>query len=76
MINCCNGCVPPKRTPTCHFDGTCDKYIKAKEKHDAEREEQFKKSELRRNLYEQQCNAVRKAVNAKRRGKDGKQKVD
>ena len=33
-INCCNGCVPPKRTPTCKFDGTCDKYAIAKAKYD------------------------------------------
>ena len=35
-ITCCNGCVPPKRTPTCKFDGSCNKYIEAKAKHDAE----------------------------------------
>lgn len=36
-IKCCNGCVPPKRTPTCKFDGTCDKYAKAKAQHDKEK---------------------------------------
>ena len=36
-INCCFGCVPPKRTPTCKFDGTCNKYAEAKKKHDAEK---------------------------------------
>ena len=38
-ITCCYGCVPPKRTPTCKFDGTCNLYAEQKEKHDAEKAE-------------------------------------
>ena len=34
-INCCNGCVPPKRNPYCH--GTCPEYEKAKAKHDKDK---------------------------------------
>ena len=33
-INCCYGCVPPKRTPTCKFDGTCHLYAEEKAEHD------------------------------------------
>jgi putative component of membrane protein insertase Oxa1/YidC/SpoIIIJ protein YidD len=31
--------VPPNRTPTCKFDGTCNKYAEAKKKHDEEKAE-------------------------------------
>ena len=72
-ITCCNGCVPPKRTPTCH--ATCPEYVAQKAKHEAEMEESRKKQDLRRNLYEQQNDAARRAVNAKRRDKNGKRKV-
>ena len=33
-IACCYGCVPPKRTTTCKFDGTCNKYAEEKAEHD------------------------------------------
>ena len=45
-INCCNGCVPPKRTPTCKFDGTCGKYAEEKKKHDAEKAEADKRRRI------------------------------
>lgn len=32
MINCCYGCVAPKRFPGCH--GTCPEYLAEKEEHD------------------------------------------
>ena len=51
-INCCNGCVPPKRTPTCKFDGTCNKYAEAKKKHDAERTETERRNSIERALNE------------------------
>jgi hypothetical protein len=36
MNNCpCNGCVPPKRTPTCH--STCEAYKDWKIAHELER---------------------------------------
>lgn len=41
-IDCCNGCVPPKRTLTCH--DTCPEYLKQKAERNSEiealREEQ------------------------------------
>ncbi len=43
-IKCCNGCVPPKRSPTCH--GTCPDYIREKALHEQEREERMKKRYL------------------------------
>jgi hypothetical protein len=49
-INCCYGCVPPKRTPTCKFDGTCNKYAAAKKKHDEEKMEIERKSSIERAL--------------------------
>ena len=45
-INSCNGCVPPKRTITCKFDGTCDRYKKAKAEHDRLKAEEDRKRSI------------------------------
>lgn len=49
-IECCHHCVPPKRTPTCKFDGTCNKYAEAKKKHDDEKAEQERIKNIERGL--------------------------
>lgn len=61
-IDCCNGCVPPKRTPTCKFDGSCNKYAEAKAKHDAELEQIRKADRTRHDLYNQRGDGVRRAI--------------
>ena len=63
-ITCCNGCVPPKRTPTCH--ATCPEYIEAKAKHDAERELINKVERTRRDIYGQRGDSVRRARRKKK----------
>ena len=65
-ITCCKGCVPPKRTPTCKFDGTCMKYQEAKEKHDAETEEVKKRKRIYNSIYEQKSDGVLRAYRRKR----------
>ena len=65
-IHCCNGCVPPKRTPTCHFDGSCMKYIEAKAKHDAEMAQARKIKEIQNSIYEQKTDGVLRAHKRKR----------
>lgn len=65
-IDCCNGCVPPKRTPTCKFDGSCNKYAEAKAKHDAELEQIRKADRTRHDIYSQRGDGV---LRAKRRRK-------
>lgn len=52
-IKCCNGCVPPKRTPTCKFDGSCNEYAEAKAKHDAEKAAENKKKAVESGLASQ-----------------------
>lgn len=66
-IDCCNGCVPPKRTPTCKFDGTCNRYAEAKKKHDADREAERQRKEAHASTYAQRTAAVRKATRRWRR---------
>ena len=61
MINCCYGCVPPKRTPTCKFDGTCNKYAEQKLLHDAEREQINKHRYIEVEIYRQRGEGVRRA---------------
>ena len=58
MISCCNGCVPPKRTPTCKFDGTCDEYSKAKEKHDKEKAIADQKKRVENGLTSQAVHGI------------------
>lgn len=66
-INCCYGCVPPKRTPTCKFDGTCNKYAEANEKHQAEREALRKHLDARDSIYQQKQAGIRRAARSKGR---------
>ena len=68
-IKCCNGCVPPKRSPTCH--GTCLDYIKEKAKHDAEAAEDYKRRSIKTGLMIQQERGVNKAAKRKRKSKGG-----
>ena len=59
-IKCCYGCVPPNRTPTCKFDGTCNKYAEAKKKHDAEKAEIEKRRRIEYGLDAQYASSVRR----------------
>lgn len=63
-IQCCNGCVPPKRTPTCH--ATCPEYAKEKAKHELERELQYKQRDVDSNIYAQRSRSVQRARRARR----------
>lgn len=65
-ITCCNGCVPPKRTPTCHFDGTCETYIEQKTQHEAQREQINKVKFTQHNLYQQTGDRVARANKRKK----------
>ena len=66
-INCCKGCVPPKRTPTCKFDGTCGKYAEAKEKHDREMAIDRQKRDVEAGLTWQACNGIYRAKKIQRK---------
>lgn len=65
-ITCCAGCVPPKRTPTCKFDGTCDKYTKAKKKHDLMKAAYDQERQLNSAIYIDRGNKVAKAMRKRR----------
>lgn len=64
-IHCCKGCLPPKRTPTCKFDGTCDKYAIAKKKHDEEREARNKAKFVDWSIENQKADRTRQALRQK-----------
>lgn len=61
-ITCCNGCVPPKRTPTCKFDGTCDKYAIAKQKHDEEKQALLEAKRVANSIQNQKNDCARRAL--------------
>ena len=68
-IDCCHGCVPPKRTPTCKFDGTCNRYAEAKERHDAERAVLNQKRDIEYGLIGQAVKGIDKARKIRRNRK-------
>lgn len=68
-IDCCNGCVPTKRTPTCKFDGTCDRYIKAKAEHDRKKAEADLKRSIAGGLTSQVLRRVKRAEKARNKRK-------
>jgi hypothetical protein len=65
-IKCCYGCVPPKRTPTCKFDGTCNKYAEAKAEHDAEKAEHDRMQAAKYGITSQKYSRVYAAVKKRR----------
>jgi hypothetical protein len=68
-IQSCKGCVPPKRTPTCKFDGSCNKYAEAKKKHDTEKAIEDQKKAVNGGLTSQMLKGVNRAQKARRRKK-------
>ena len=67
-IKCCNGCVPPKRSPTCH--GSCPEYIKEKAKHDAQMAEENRKRSIKQGLNDETFRGVQRATKGKRKCKE------
>lgn len=65
-IRCCYGCVPPKRSPTCH--GTCPDYIAAKAENDRLVEQQRQENAISHGLYAQKLRNIDRAQKTKRKG--------
>lgn len=63
IIKCCLGCVPPRRTPTCHV--TCPDYIREKAEHEKKREAEFRRREADQGVRDMLNQGV--AKQAKRR---------
>ena len=59
-INCCNGCVPPKRNPYCH--GYCPEYATEKAQDEAEKAEAKKQQAISNDIYFNRCTKVVKAL--------------
>lgn len=66
MINCCNGCVPPKRSATCH--ASCPDYAEARTKHEAERKLRRQSSLVQIGLDKHEVRLTLK-LNKKKRGR-------
>lgn len=67
MIDCCNGCVPPKRTPTCKFDGTCNRYAEARAKYDEEKAVRDQQKAVHIGLVSQNIRGLEKFKKAQRK---------
>jgi putative component of membrane protein insertase Oxa1/YidC/SpoIIIJ protein YidD len=66
-VKCCNGCVPPKRTPTCKFDGTCGKYAEERAQHDIDTAAKRREMEIQRGITSQKYEGVYRATKKKGR---------
>ena len=60
-IKCCNGCVPPKRTPWCHCSGNCPEHDAQKAQHEKERAEIVRKRDVQYGLTAQTYRSVDRA---------------
>ena len=63
-IKCCYGCVPPKRTPTCH--GYCPDYAAEKAQDVLEKTEIKKQKEITGGIYYERAYKIAKAKRRKR----------
>lgn len=59
-IKCCNGCVPPERSPTCH--ATCPKYIKEKQEYETLKAAYDKVNRTDLEVYAQRSESIRRAI--------------
>ena len=66
-INCCNGCVAPKRFPGCH--GTCPEYIAEKAEHDKRKAEQDRERDITGAIIGDQMRKVYRAMKSRRNKK-------
>jgi hypothetical protein len=65
-IECCNGCVAPKRYPGCQDH--CPDYIIDNAFHQVEKAERSKKVAMECGLYQQRYEAIRKTAGKRRSG--------
>lgn len=70
-IDCCNGCVPPERTPTCH--STCKQYKEQRAALDAENAEINKQKALNHGL---DCSKIHGIETVRKENRRGKRKND
>lgn len=68
-IKCCNGCVPPKRTDTCH--ATCPDYIIDSAFHNVEKARENEKREIGNAIYSNRSVKVNNAMRRRRNKKYG-----
>jgi hypothetical protein len=63
-VNCCNGCVAPKRHPGCH--ASCPKYIAVKAAHDRRKAEHEKSGQISGAIYGERSKKVYNAMKDRR----------
>ena len=68
-INCCNGCVPPKRTGDCHV--TCPDYIIDSVFNKAEMAEAKQQQAISNDIYHSRSDKVNTAMRRRRNKKYG-----
>ncbi len=59
IINCCHGCVAPKRHPGCH--STCPEYLKQRAEYDERKAIDDERRRVRNGCFQQRDAAVRRA---------------
>lgn len=59
-VTCCYKC--PRRTETCHFDGTCEEYLKQSKANEADREARHKNAAINEYMREQSTQIIRRML--------------
>ena len=69
-IQCCNGCVSPKRFPGCH--GACEDYIREKAAWDERKAAADARNKTRNDIYSHRSDGVNRAMKRHSRKMGGK----
>jgi hypothetical protein len=64
VINCCNGCVAPKRYPGCHSH--CNEYIAERAEYDRMKAIHDKERDVRVGIYQQRSDKAYKVLKNRR----------
>lgn len=59
-MNCCHGCVQPKRKPGCHDH--CPEYIEERAEYDRIKEAENRIKAVRHGIYMQKCEGIARAA--------------
>lgn len=63
-INCCNGCVAPKRHPACHDH--CEEYQKEKAEYEERKAVADREKRISYGLYQQRATALAKNMKGRK----------
>lgn len=64
-ISCCKGCVPPRRSPTCH--SSCPDYIRESKEHREQMDAEYEAGRIMGQTYDAKQKAYTKFLRRRKR---------